>query len=40
MHREDKREAGEIVVNNRFLTWLDNFWYHYKWHVIVSAFSC
>ena len=38
MHQEDKREAGEIVVNNRFLTWLDNFWYHYKWHVLVSAF--
>lgn len=38
MHREDKQEAGEIVVKNRFLTWLDNFWYHYKWHVIVSAF--
>lgn len=38
MRREDKQEAGEIVVKNRFLTWLDNFWYHYKWHLIVSAF--
>ena len=20
---------------NRFLRWLDNFWYHYKWHTII-----
>lgn len=33
-----KTEAGEIVVSNRFLKWLDNFWYHYKWTVIIVAF--
>ena len=26
--------TGEIVVRGRFAAWLDNFWYHYKWHVI------
>lgn len=33
-----KAEAGEIVVTKRFLKWLDNFWYHYKWTVIVVGF--
>lgn len=23
---------------NKVLSWLDNFWYHYKWHVIVILF--
>ena len=31
-------QAGEIVIENRFLKWLDNFWYHNKWTVIVVAF--
>ena len=35
---KDKLEGGEIVVENRFLKWLDNFWYHYKWTVIVVGF--
>ena len=36
--RDEKELGGEIVANNKFLSWLDNFWYHYKWHVIVIAF--
>ena len=36
--REEKLAGGEIVIRNRMFTWLDNFWYHYKWHVIVIAF--
>ena len=24
---------------NKAIKWLDNFWYHYKWHVIVIAFA-
>ncbi len=23
---------------NKITSWLDNFWYHYKWHTIVSVF--
>ncbi|MBR5314827.1 MAG: hypothetical protein IKU45_05400, partial [Clostridia bacterium] len=23
---------------NKTLKWLDNFWYHYKWHVIIGLF--
>jgi len=34
----EKQQAGEIVIQNRFLKWLDNFWYHYKWPVIIIAF--
>lgn len=28
---EEKRAEQEIVIKGRFLAWLDNFWYHYKW---------
>ncbi len=36
--RYEKEQAGEIVVQNRFVKWLDNFWYHYKWHTIMVVF--
>ncbi|MBQ3507396.1 MAG: hypothetical protein IJA91_02495 [Clostridia bacterium] len=37
--REDgKIEAGDIVATSPVLRWLDNFWYHHKWTVIVVAF--
>ena len=35
---DEKLENGEIALNNRFVSWLDNFWYHYKWHVIAVVF--
>ena len=28
----------DIVERSPLLKWLDNFWYHYKWTVIVVAF--
>lgn len=34
----DKPEAGDIVAASPVLRRLDNFWYHYKWTVIVVAF--
>ena len=37
-NEHEKIEGGEIVIENRFLRWLDNFWYHYKWTVIVVGF--
>lgn len=37
--KEEKLSAeGISIKNNRFLVWLDNFWYHYKWHTIVALF--
>lgn len=36
--REEKIAAGEVVIENKFLRWLDNYWYHYKWPTIVVAF--
>ncbi|MBE6671653.1 MAG: hypothetical protein E7593_05570 [Ruminococcaceae bacterium] len=24
---------------NKVLRWLDNFWYHYKWHTIIAVFA-
>lgn len=35
---QEKLAGGEIRVENRFLRALANFWYHYKWYVIVIAF--
>lgn len=34
----DKIDADKIVVQSKFLKWLDNFWYHHKWHTIFVAF--
>ncbi len=34
----NKERGSDIVIKSPFLTWLDNFWYHYKWTVIIVAF--
>ena len=31
-------ESGIKIEKGRFATWLENFWYHYKWHSIVTLF--
>ena len=38
--RDEKIDSENIDVtgNNRFLKWLDNFWYHYKWTLIIVVF--
>ncbi len=36
--REDKLEAGSLTETSPTLRKLDNFWYHYKWTVIVVSF--
>ena len=37
--REDNKYTGEIVIEKgKFLTWFDNFWYHYKWVTLITAF--
>ncbi len=36
--KESFQSSGDIAVQGRFLKWLDNFWYHHKWTVIISAF--
>ena len=35
---EEKRNSPEIKVSGGVFRWLDNFWYHYKWHTIIVAF--
>ena len=39
--REEQEEGyGSISIQaSPFLRWLDNFWYHYKWHTIGIAFA-
>jgi len=35
----EKSKAGEIAIEkSRFAKWFENFWYYYKWHVIVIGF--
>lgn len=38
MKKDKEYTEGISVKSNKFLAWLDNFWYHYKWHTIVTAF--
>ncbi|MBO4308831.1 MAG: hypothetical protein J5885_03275 [Clostridia bacterium] len=37
--RDEKKEAPEFAEQSRFLRWLDNVWYHYKWHIIIGIFA-
>lgn len=34
----EKPEAPEIVEQSKFLKWIDNFWYHYKWQTLAVLF--
>ncbi len=38
MDRE-KKPSGEIVLRGKFFSWLENYWYHYKWITIGVAFA-
>ena len=38
MNEEKLSENKISVKQNKFLKWLDNYWYHYKWPTIVVAF--
>lgn len=33
---EDKHEAHSVTEQSKFLRWLDNFWFHYKWQTIAA----
>lgn len=42
MKENEKIQTGDgniAVTSNRFLRWLDNFWYHYKWPTIGITFA-
>jgi len=39
MNDEKEYTEGIAVKENKFLTWFDNYWYHYKWVTIVVAFA-
>ena len=37
---EENQSAPEIKINkNKFILWLENFWYHYKWHTIIVSIA-
>lgn len=38
---ENKEKYGDaqIRVKSPFFRWLDNFWYHYKWHTLIALFA-
>lgn len=37
--KDEKKDGAEIAVSqSRFLSWLDNFWYHYSLYVLIIAF--
>ena len=35
IRREEKREAPDVASQSRFIRWIENFWYHYKWQTIL-----
>ena len=39
---ESRADSGEEriapEIRTPFLAWLDNFWYHYKWHTLIAVF--
>ena len=35
---EEKYKEQEIQIQSKALKWLDNYWYHYKWHTILIGF--
>ena len=37
--QDEKKEAPDLAEQSRFLRWLDNIWYHYKWFIIVGVFA-
>ena len=38
MDRETKIRTEGIKSDGKVEKWLDNFWYHYKWHTIITLF--
>lgn len=38
MKNEKEYTEGIYIKENKFSAWFDNFWYHYKWHTIISIF--
>lgn len=40
MEQDTKLQDGDIRLDEggRFLKWLDNYWYHYKWHTLIGGF--
>ena len=39
MNRDKEKTEGISVEDSKFLKWLDNYWYHYKWMTIGIAFA-
>lgn len=35
---KNEKEYGDGKISSPFLKKLDNYWYHYKWHTIISLF--
>ena len=38
MNEEKLSEKKIVVKENKFIKWLDNYWYHYKWPTIIVTF--
>ncbi len=36
---KDKRADLEVNVDNKFLKWVENFWFYHKWHIIAGVFA-
>lgn len=34
--RQDKNNSADIVIDNKVLKWLENFWFYHKWHLLIA----
>ena len=35
---DQEKQGTQVGVKSPFLSWLDNFWYHYKWQTLIALF--
>lgn len=34
---KDKNSDADIVIENKFFKWVENFWFYHKWHVLIAV---
>lgn len=37
--KDNNEKYGDVKMSSPLLGWLENFWYHYKWHTLAALFA-
>lgn len=35
--RQAKNASADIVIDNKFFRWAENFWFYHKWHLLIAV---